>query len=132
MLKDLEQWRNERGLDTSNYKAYFRNVVEELLEPMYSKNAVDFLKNEIVDKYFVEDVILDEHQIIDTINDISVFSINENELMGYDFEKTMSETIKEISSRTGSYNPTSQKWEKFKTPEAIALWYEADYGKCKK
>ncbi len=40
-------------------------------------------------------------------------------------------TLKEISSRTGSWNPVTGKWEKFKTPEAMAKWYSADYSKAK-
>jgi len=44
----------------------------------------------------------------------------------------MDETLKEINSRTGAFNAETGKWEKFKTPEAIALWYAADYEKAKK
>lgn len=131
MIDRLEKWRNDRNITEANYKGYFRNIIEELLEPMYSKNAVDFLKNEIVDKYFVDDVVLDEIRVIDTINDISVFSINEVGLMGYDFEKTMGETIKEIESRKGEINPETKKFEKFKDDYHQSLWYKAEYSKCK-
>ena len=50
---------------------------------------------------------------------------------GYDFLIAMDETLKEIHSRTGAWNDTTQKWEKFRTPEAMDLWYEADYSKAK-
>ena len=54
------------------------------------------------------------------------------EELGYDFDKCMDETLKEISSRTGSMNEETGKWEKFTTAEAKASWYKADYSTCKK
>ena len=46
---------------------------------------------------------------------------------GFNFEIAMLETIKEISSRTGSYNEATKKWEKDTSDEAQAKWYQADY-----
>lgn len=46
---------------------------------------------------------------------------------GYSLYPCMLETIKEISSRTGSYDPTIGKWIKDKSPEAMAKWYKANY-----
>jgi hypothetical protein len=46
---------------------------------------------------------------------------------GYDLFVCMDETIKEISSRTGSYDPAIGKWIKDKSPEAKAKWYKANY-----
>lgn len=46
---------------------------------------------------------------------------------GYNFEIAMLETIKEISSRTGSYNEATKKWEKDFSDEAKAKWYSANY-----
>lgn len=51
--------------------------------------------------------------------------------IGYDFEKCMDETLKEIESRKGDFNSVSGKWEKFKDEESKKLWYKADYSKCK-
>ena len=50
---------------------------------------------------------------------------------GYNFEIAMLETIKEISSRTGTYNETSKKWIKDESDEAKAKWYKADYNKAR-
>lgn len=50
---------------------------------------------------------------------------------GYDPFKAMNETIKEISSRTGHFDPYINKFVKDKSPEAQALWYKADYSKAK-
>ena len=46
---------------------------------------------------------------------------------GFNFEIAMLETIKEISSRTGSYDEVSKKWVKDESDEAKAKWYKADY-----
>ena len=54
------------------------------------------------------------------------------EYMGYDYKKCMDETLKEIESRTGEINPNTGKWEKYKTDEAKAKWYKANYSRCKK
>ena len=49
------------------------------------------------------------------------------EQYGFDFQKSMIETIKEISSRTGSYDEVSKKWVKDTSAEAKAKWYSANY-----
>ena len=51
--------------------------------------------------------------------------------MGYDYFKCMEETLKEIESRKGAFNPESGKWEKFKDDESKKLWYKANYESCK-
>ena len=50
---------------------------------------------------------------------------------GFNFEIAMDETIKEISSRTGSYNEATKKWEKDMSDEAQAKWYKANYEKAR-
>lgn len=49
------------------------------------------------------------------------------EKYGYNFEVAMLETIKEISSRTGSYDEKAKKWIKDTSDEAKAKWYSANY-----
>nr|WP_321322158.1 hypothetical protein [uncultured Campylobacter sp.] len=49
------------------------------------------------------------------------------EQYGFDFQIAMDETIKEISSRTGSYDEVSKKWVKDESDEARAKWYQANY-----
>ena len=46
---------------------------------------------------------------------------------GFNFQIAMDETIKEISSRTGSYDENAKKWVKDESNEAKAKWYQADY-----
>ena len=50
---------------------------------------------------------------------------------GFNFQKAMEETIKEISSRTGSYDENAKKWVKDTSDEAKAKWYQADYEKAR-
>ena len=53
------------------------------------------------------------------------------EQYGYNFEIAMLETIKEISSRTGSYDEKAKKWIKDTSDEAKAKWYKANYEKAR-
>lgn len=46
---------------------------------------------------------------------------------GFNFEIAMLETIKEISSRTGTYDEKAKKWIKDTSDEARAKWYQANY-----
>lgn len=49
------------------------------------------------------------------------------EYYGFNFQIAMDETIKEISSRTGSYDEKAKKWLKDESDEAKAKWYSANY-----
>ena len=134
---NLQKWRDARPALSSNYKTYFTNIIEELLEPMYVKEDVKYLTEEIVDRYYTDELAIADYEVVDAINDIRVFSENEIELMGYDSSETFSETIKEISSRKqdpiqahnwnidGSHG---EKWLKDKSQD-ISTLYKAKYEK---
>ena len=49
------------------------------------------------------------------------------EQYGFNFEIAMLETIKDISSRTGTYDENAKKWVKDESDEAKAKWYKANY-----
>ena len=49
------------------------------------------------------------------------------EKYGFNFEIAMLETIKEISSRTGTYDEKAKKWVKDSSDEARKKWYSANY-----
>ena len=192
IYKGLDEWRAERGITVESQKAgYIINIMEELGElatalreyERFSKPSYPYQKNK---KYA-------EHEIIDALCDISVFTINAgadipcakkdlethtgqlkasfamlieacaifaqdkeystvdyiaevkafeyhiffNDILhicaclaydyGFNFEIAMLETIKEISSRTGSYDEVSKKWFKDESDEAKAKWYKANY-----
>ena len=187
IYKGLAEWRAERGITAESQKAgYLVNVMEEFGElatalreyERFSKPSYPYQKNK---KYA-------EHEIIDALCDIAVFTINawaditcelkrtEIELKkssldadyilkqmvercaflsyfewgeaksfniilancaylcehyGFNFQIAMDETIKEISSRTGSYDEVSKKWVKDESDEARAKWYKADYNKAR-
>lgn len=53
------------------------------------------------------------------------------EQYGFNFEVAMIETIKEISSRTGTYDEVAKKWVKDESDKAKAKWYKADYEKAR-
>ena len=62
-----------------------------------------------------------------TFNDILDFCASSCEYYGFNFEIAMLETIKEISSRTGTYDKAKKKWVKDTSDEAKAKWYSANY-----
>lgn len=139
IYKLLAKWRKERNITNSDYRLYFQNIIEELLEPLgYSKEEIKLLKIEIYNKYFPKDCALREDLVVDTICDIKVFSINELGTMKYNGKKCMKETIKEISSRDQdpfqkdiwNKNGASGKWQKWQEQPKETL-YVADYSKCK-
>ena len=51
--------------------------------------------------------------------------------LGFDPDKAMEETIKQITSRSGQMDYNIGKWVKDKSPEAKAREYQADYKICK-
>ncbi len=85
-------------------------------------------------------LVLDFSQIVDNFHEveqcyillsIARYAKTGVKLLGYDFLIAMDETLKEIHSRKGAWNEATGKWEKFKTEEAMALWYKANYSKAK-
>ena len=134
----LRVWRADRKLSKPNTKLFIENILEELLEICYKdKLTIQLMKDEIMEDYFGEP--LSENDTIDAINDIVVFSINEAETIGYDFDATLSETIKEISSREQcpiqkdmwkSLGYDNTKWKKDVNQDKDTL-YKANYEGCR-
>ena len=114
-LEKFIDWANERGIDKMlpSRNGYTANTVEELGE---WQKAWD-------DK--------DTHEMIDALADIVVFSCTELVKLGYNPDKVLQETYKEINSRIGSWNTADDKWKKDTSPEAKAKWYKANYENCK-
>ena len=186
IYKGLKAWRHERGITAESQKTgYLVNVMEELGElatalrdyEKFSVTGQDAAKKQKA-----------EHEIIDALCDIAIFTINAgtdvncnekieiintsqttrcnsslsfllsecgnfdyygklssyvcfNQILlscaklcenyGFNFEIAMLETIKEISSRTGTYDEKAKKWVKDSSDEARAKWYQADYEKAR-
>ena len=188
----LKAWRHERGITAESQKeGYLVNVMEELGELAsalrdYEKFSKTNLAYNLPDDLAYYDTVkkVAEHEIIDALCDISVFTINagadipcENKIsgiennifqtyktyetllnacggysigfnayafngvlrtcavlcykLGFNFQKAMDETIKEISSRTGAYDENAKKWVKDESDEARAKWHKADYEKAR-
>lgn len=139
--ENLRKWRKDRNITQPNAKAYIENILEELLEIVYEdKKEIKYYQNEIMDKYFFEELFknISEERILDAIQDNRVFSENETELMGYDADKTLSEVIKEVSSRKQDPNQFIEwqqtkpfgKWKKDINQPKETL-YKADFSICK-
>lgn len=130
-IDDLKIWREERGIAGYNIETHVRCVVEELFELMHYNDEECKTNVEQFMKYFYKKPeVINMNTIIDASCDMNVFNTNFIEQAGYDAKIAMNETILEISSRTGGTNVETGKWEKFKTPEAMAKWYTADYDKA--
>ena len=137
----LKIWRDARPSLKANHRVFFQNIIEELLEPLYTKETVKRMTQEILEKYYAAGIEpASENAILDSINDIEVFSINEVELMGYDNNKCMEETVKEISCRKQdpdqkegweNWGYDGNKWMKWKDQPEEEL-YIADYKKGKR
>ncbi len=52
--KELAVWRADRPALTHNHRIYFTNIIEELLEPLYTKEIVKMFTKEIVERYYPE------------------------------------------------------------------------------
>ena len=140
LTENLRQWRADRNITKADYLVFVGNVLEELLEPIFTKGIVNLMKNEIMEKYFIPirlDLI-EEIDILDAIQDIQVFCINETELMGYDNLKCNNEVFKHINCR--KQDPTQKedwlkngangKWQKDKNQSQDEI-YEPNYEACK-
>lgn len=171
IIKRLEIWRKERGLDKSqgfvfNLNSQVSFLTEEITEylranndneridalcdiTIFSLNGFSLLssnyKDLFSDVYSIPKDIYCIANIMDRLpymfrkgnnirfNFIDIVEISRwiIEGMGYDYFKCMNETLKEIESRKGAFNPESGKWEKFKDEASQKLWYKADYESCK-
>ena len=183
IYKGLDEWRAERGITAESQKAgYLVNIMEELSELATALRDYEKLSKADLACYDTVKKVA-EHEIIDALCDISVFTINAGadlpravkpliieterefsvadifvaiadfiradvkgspfnyydfalilkycasvcEQYGFNFQKAMDETIKEISSRTGAYDEKAKKWIKDTSDEAMAKWYKANY-----
>lgn len=145
LTENLKQWREDRNITNANYYSFVGNILEELLEPLYEKGDREWAKraiNEdvgsILRNYFDFDITPTENAIVDAIQDIQVFCINETELMGYDNIKCNDEVFQEINSREQDPQQfaewqkygASGKWQKYKHQKDWTL-YKANYASCK-
>ena len=139
LTENLKIWRKDRNITKADYLVFVGNILEELLEPLYNKEDIPKLKNKMLESIFnYMDDEVKEYDIIDTIQDIQVFCINETELMGYDNIKCNNEVFQEINSREQDPQQFAEwqkygakgKWQKDKFQKDWTL-YKANYEICK-
>ena len=142
LTENLRQWRADRNITKADYLVFVGNILEELLEPLYKKNAIEDMKQEILNGYFFGSFDINEqlnqYDIIDTIQDIQVFCINETELMGFDNIKCNNEVFKHINCRKQDPEQYIEwkekvpygKWKKWSEQPKDEI-YEPNYGDCK-
>ena len=138
LTENLREWRKDRNIIKADYLTFVGNVLEELLEPLYTKEDIEKIKSQIMTRYFSEGCGALENIIVDTIKDIKVFCINETELMGYDDVKTDNEVFKHINCRKQDpkqkeewlKNGASGKWQKDQNQPKDEI-YEPNYEGCK-
>lgn len=111
LFRRIKEWSDERLItqNAPDRNSFVAMIVEELGEFLEAK---------------------DDFERVDAMADIVVFALGEMAKYGFDGDKVMDEVLKEISSRTGSYDPTIKKWKKDTSPEAVARWYKADFTGC--
>ena len=140
LTENLRQWRADRNITKADYLTFVENILEELMECIHSKDMIPKFKKQIMNEYFNKDIVtVINSEVVDILQDIQVFCINETELMGFDNIKCNKEVFSEINSR--EQNPIQKeqwekfgaygKWEKSLLPEHKEKWYKADYESCK-
>lgn len=139
LTENLRQWRQYRNITKADYLVFVGNILEELLEPLYDKSTIEDIKDEFMTNWINgDDSMPDTLDIIDAIQDIQVFCINETELMGFDNIKCNNEVFKHINCR--KQDPIQkEQWAKFGT---YGKWlkdtnqnsndiYEPNYEDCR-
>ena len=139
LTENLKEWRQDRNITKHSYIYFVENILEELLEPLYDKQTILKFKKDMIKKYFPKEIwIYDSKEVIDAIQDIQVFCINETELMGYDNIKCNNEVFQEINSREQDPQQFAEwqkfgvngKWLKDRHQKDWTL-YKANYEVCK-
>ena len=146
-LQELERFQTDRLLhkNTFDLRIATMNILEELYEAhgigdnkdriLASKTYDLILKNiQACYNFTNEDsgITISEPTVEDQVDafcDIQVFAGGEIGKLGYSNEQCLIEVGKEINSRTGEI--VNGKFEKYKTEEAMAKWYKADFSGCK-
>ena len=128
-VDEIKRFNKDRGLLNKPFMLIneTRMQLEEVLEPYDVK--VGLLVEDIIEEIDCTNVA-SIHEVIDSMADQVVVAIGTMLKYGYDPELVMLEVTKEINSRVGSIDDNG-KFQKDKSPEAKANWYQADYTKCK-
>lgn len=105
-LQQIVEWNKSRNLNSFNKETEIRLLSEEL--------------QEFVDSYTI-------HDLLDSMADIIVVATGTIHKLGYNPDLVLAETIKEITSRQGSIDPSTGKWQKDINQNPSTL-YKANYA----
>lgn len=121
LTQNLREWRKKRNITKADYLVFVENILEELMECIHSKDMIPKFKKQIMNDYFNKDIVtVINSEVVDILQDIQVFCVNETELMGFDNIKCNNEVFKHINCRK-------------QDPEQYLEWKEkVPYGKWKK
>ncbi len=108
MFKRIIQWNKDRNIPKVFDSGSEINMMdEELWEELYEAD--------------------NDAERVDALCDLIVIATGALWKLGYDPDKAMAETLKEIESRGGAFDTTTGKWMK----EITGKEYQADYDSCK-
>jgi predicted HAD superfamily Cof-like phosphohydrolase len=110
-VRSIVEWNQSRNLLTYDPTTEDRLLAEEMQELSEARAAADI------------------HGIIDAYADMIVVITGSIYKLGYDPNKVLAETLLEISSRKGTIDPTTGKWQKDTNQDPTTL-YKADYSAC--
>ena len=139
LTENLREWRKKRNITKADYLVFVENILEELMECIHSKDMIPKFKKQIMNEFFNKDIVtVINSEVVDILQDIQVFCINETELMGFDNIKCNKEVFSEINSREQDpiqkeewlKNGAVGKWQKNRRQESWTL-YKANYESCK-
>ena len=135
-IEEIERFQRDRELDKQSYNDTneLTNIFEELGEILgypnidreYLMDLVHRFERDIEGTKYKEPTNEDK---VDGYADIIVFCIGAMMKLGYDPKVVLEEVGKEINSRAGQM--LNGKFTKYKSPEAVAKWYKADFTKAK-
>ena len=139
LTENLRQWRADRNITKADYLTFVENILEELMECIHSKDMIPKFKKQIMNDYFNRDIVtVINSEVVDILQDIQVFCVNETELMGFDNIKCNNEVFKHINCRKQdpkqkelwTENGANEKWLKDANQNPNEI-YEPDYESCK-
>ena len=111
-INGIVDFNNDRGLNKFDAEAEYNMLTEELQE-FFSAHSEE-----------------DENEMVDALCDLIVVATGAIRKLGYDPRIALQETVKEISSRRGSFDEEIGKWlkDEYQDPKTL---YKADYTNAK-
>jgi len=145
-IEEIIRFQTDRDLDKKEFVVLNEqtSILEELLEmEQYNvpkekrqdlKDAFELFKQQLLEDEVITEPIYRtcfeaDHEEVDALADIIVFSIGALLKKEYCVEDILLEAGKEINSREGIM--INGKFEKYVDNASKAKWYKADFTKCK-